>query len=274
MPILKNKVQKNFTIVDNRMFHDKKLSMRDRGLLSTICSYPDGWNFSIAGVAANAKDGKDSIRASLKVLEKGGYLKRTMKRDPGGRFVSEIEVMPESTAVADSPTRSNRRESAVTDKPTELNKKNKELTSSTDYPSIHREKTDGETDADAYRALVADNIKLGWLLDTAEQHGDKEVEMVHEIYDLICDMVCYTRGKVEIKGTSYPWETVKSQFLKLRYQHVADILNRIVDADLHIRNMEAYLISTLYTASLTGTLEAQASLHDDYLKSLRGNPYT
>ena len=97
--------------------------------------------------------------------------------------------------------------------------------------------------------------------------------MVHEIYDVICDMVCYPRERVEIKSISYPWTTVQSQFLKLRYQHIADILNRIVDAELEIKNMSAYLISTLYMQSLVGTIEAQAKLHDDYLKCLRGKPY-
>ena len=111
------------------------------------------------------------------------------------------------------------------------------------------------------------------LLETAGLHGDDEIQMVNEIYEVICDMVCYPGDAVLIKGASYPWETVRTQFLKLRYQHVADILNRIVDAELEIKNMYAYLVSTLFTASLVGTMETQAHLHDDYLKFLRGNPY-
>ena len=66
---------------------------------------------------------------------------------------------------------------------------------------------------------------------------------------------------------------VKSRFLKLKYEHIADILNRVVDSSLGIKNMSKYLISVLYTSSLVGTLEAQANLHDDYLKYLRGTPY-
>ena len=97
--------------------------------------------------------------------------------------------------------------------------------------------------------------------------------MVQEVYDVICDVVCFPRDKVEIKGTAYPWEAVKSRFLKLGYDHVAAVLNRIVDADLGIRNMQAYLVSALYSESLTGTLEMEAGLHDDYLKSYRGQPY-
>ena len=124
-----------------------------------------------------------------------------------------------------------------------------------------------------YRNLIAVNIHLDWLKDAASTHGEKEVLMVDEIYETICDMVCNPRDKVTIKNTDYPWTSVKSQFLKLNYQHIANILNRIVDVDLKIKNMNAYLISTLYTESMSGVLAEEAELHDDYLKYLRGQPY-
>lgn len=124
-----------------------------------------------------------------------------------------------------------------------------------------------------YRNLIAKNIRLDWLKDAASGHGEKEVLMVDEIYETICDMVCNPRDTVKIKNTEYPWIVVKSQYLKLNYQHIANILNRIVDADLKIKNMNAYLISTLYTESMSGVLAEEAELHDDYLKYLRGQPY-
>ncbi|WP_155886455.1 DUF6017 domain-containing protein [Lachnobacterium bovis] len=124
-----------------------------------------------------------------------------------------------------------------------------------------------------YRNIVANNIHLDWLKDAASTHGEKEVLMVDEIYETICDIVCNPRDKVTIKNTDYPWTSVKSQLLKLNYQHIANILNRIVDADLKIKNMNAYLISTLYTESMSGVLAEEAGLHDDYLKYLRGQPY-
>lgn len=63
------------------------------------------------------------------------------------------------------------------------------------------------------------------------------------------------------------------QYLKLNYQHIANVLNRIVDADLKIKNMNAYFISTLYTESMSGVLSEEAELHVDYLKYLRGHQY-
>lgn len=292
MAVLKNKTQKNFTMISNNILRDKELSLKNRGLLCTLCSLPDGWDFSIAGLSAIIPDGKDAIRNSLFDLENIGYIKRTLTRGADGKFVSEIEVFSERTAPkntpcrnnrvgkpdTDNPTRITRHRSSDTENPTEYNTDNIKRIINTDnnksiIQSAEGSAIDRKKEIRAYRELIAENIKLDWLLDIADRQGEAEVTMVQEIYDVICDMVCYPRESVNIKGTTYPWEVVKSQFLKLRYEHIGGILNRLVDKDLGIKNMSSYLISTLYSASLVGTIEAQANLHDDYLKFLRGNPY-
>ena len=293
MAVLKNKTQKNFTMISNNVLRDRELSMKDRGVLCTICSLPDGWDFSIAGLSAIVPDGVDAIRKSIFNLEKLGYMERTKTRGKGGKYISEIEVFTENRTVSDFPSRKNYHGEAVTDEPSRENRRgtpvtvkhsqyntdNVKLNIKTDnVKSINlsceeQNLMDGEMDIRNYKELIAENIKLDWLLEVAEQSGDREVAMVHEIYDVICDMVCYPRENVVIRDTTYPWTTVKSQFLKLRYQHIGDILNRIVDAELGIKNMSSYLVSTLYNASLVGNIEAEASLHDDYLKYLRGKPY-
>ncbi len=261
--------------------------MKDRGVLCTLCSLPDGWEFSVAGLSTLVPDGVDSIRKSIQNLEKFGYVLRKQSRAKNGKFISEIEVFTERDDSVDSdrvglsvtaePSRFNQHGFTVTVNPTEYNKdKEKKKYKNDNSISINRSEEnemDGEIEVNNYKEIIADNIKLDWLYNIAKEHGSSEEAMVTEIYDVICDMVCYPRNRVVIKDTSYPWETVKSRFLKLKYEHIAEILNRIVDADLGIKNMTSYLISVLYNASLVGTLEIEANLHDDYLKYLRGNPY-
>ena len=274
MAVLKNRSQKNFTIISNSILRDRELSMKDRGVLCTICSLPDGWEFSIAGLSAIVPDGTDSIRGSVLKLEKLGYLVRKKTRTSNGKFASEIEVFPEKNSIADPPSRKTRHGKTVTEKPPEYNTENQRKICNTEYSkSINPSGDEGLTETAEYRALIASNIKLNWLLDTAGKHDQSEVDMVHEVYEVICHMVFFPRVHVKIKDTLYPWHVVKNRFLALRYEHVASILNRVVDANLGIKKMSSYLVSTLYTASLVGELEAQASLHDDYLKSLRGSPY-
>ncbi|MCR5778056.1 MAG: helix-turn-helix domain-containing protein [Lachnospiraceae bacterium] len=292
MAVLKNKTQKNFTMISNHVLRDKELSMKDRGVFCTLCSLPDGWEFSIAGLSAIVPDGVDAIRASVVNLEDLGYMERTKSRGKDGKYISEIEVFTEKRTMRDypsrlnrdglsntaEPSRVNRHGRTVTDNPTQYNTDNIKKKYKTDdtksiNQSIHNNEIDGQTDMDNYHKLVAENIRLECLLEIAGQNGADEVNMVNEIYDVICDIVCYERKEVIIKDVKYPWEVVKSQFLKLRYEHIADVLNRVVDAELGIKNMSAYLVSTLYTASLVGTIEAQANMHGDYLKFLRGKPY-
>lgn len=291
MAVLKNKTQNNFTIISNNILRDKELSMKERGVFCTICSLPDGWNFSVAGLSAIVPDGVDSLTSSINKLISLGYMSRTKKRDSQGKFISEIEVFPqrESSVISeddihtgfsdtDNPMPISRGGSTVTDNPKQYKTEDTKLNIKTDdiksiNLSTNADLMDRGTDTDTYKSLVADNIKLDWLLDIANRHDSTEVAMVNEIYDVICDMVCYPRDSVRIKDTTYPWEVVKGRFLKLRYEHIANILNRIVDASLEIKNMSNYLISTLYTESLVGTIDAQASLHDEYLKYLRGKPY-
>ena len=108
MAVLKNRSQKNFTIISNSILRDRELSMKDRGVLCTICSLPDGWEFSIAGLSAIVPDGTDSIRGSVLKLEKLGYLVRKKTRTSNGKFASEIEVFPEKNSIADPPSRKTR----------------------------------------------------------------------------------------------------------------------------------------------------------------------
>lgn len=293
MAVLKNKTQKDFTMISNSVLRDRNLSMKDRGVFCTLCSLPDGWEFSIAGLSAIVPDGKDAIRASLDNLENLGYMHRLKKRAKDGKYVSEIEVFASGKrkATAELPSRENRHGQSDTEKPSRVDRYGDAVTANpTEYntdnykneikndndksinPSEDIFLTERENDEEAMRKIIAENIKLGWLLESAGKDPN-EVGMVNEIYDVICDMVCYPRKEVVIKDTRYPWKTVRERFLKLNYDNIADVLNRIIDKDLEIKNMSNYLISTLYSASLVGTLESQANLHDDYLKFLRGQPY-
>jgi hypothetical protein len=144
------------------------------------------------------------------------------------------------------------------------------------YSSIHQSYIDGIDDEggnEIYRDIIASNIQLSVLLKQAESGGFYEVEIIKEIYTVICNMVCYPRDTVKIKGVEYPWGVVKSQYLKLRHGHIVDTLKNIVDCKFKIKNMEGYLISSLYTASVVGTLKSEAEIADDYVKLFRQNLY-
>ncbi len=76
----------NFTIVDNDIFKDERLSLKELGLLCQLLSLPDDWNFSVTGLSTLHKDGEDSIKAGIKKLEEYGYLTRRRSRDISGLY--------------------------------------------------------------------------------------------------------------------------------------------------------------------------------------------
>ena len=87
MPCFRVNKNKNYTVMSNYHFKDKKLSFRAKGMLSMLLSLPEEtWEYSVKGFAATSSDGVDSVRSMLKELEDNGYLVRTRERDEQGRL--------------------------------------------------------------------------------------------------------------------------------------------------------------------------------------------
>ncbi len=73
---IKKVYKEDFTVVSTQMYRDKRLTLKDRGLLGTMLSLPENWDFSIKGLAAILDDGEKAVRNSLQHLEEIGYLRR------------------------------------------------------------------------------------------------------------------------------------------------------------------------------------------------------
>ncbi len=67
---------KDYTIVDNSCLRDVNLDIAERGLLITMLSLPDDWDFNGRGLSSILPCGKTKIYSALKKLETAGYLMR------------------------------------------------------------------------------------------------------------------------------------------------------------------------------------------------------
>ena len=85
MAFLRKEHKENYTCISNDVFRSD-LSLKARGMLCTMLSLPDGWEFSENGLQAILKDGQTSIRSAIKELESAGFLSRTRERDESGRM--------------------------------------------------------------------------------------------------------------------------------------------------------------------------------------------
>ena len=76
----------NFTVMSNMHLKDRRLSFKSKGLLSVIFSLPPDWKYTLTGFAKIAADGVESVKSTVKELEKHGYVSRRQTRDERGRM--------------------------------------------------------------------------------------------------------------------------------------------------------------------------------------------
>ena len=89
--------RRGYTVLQNDMILDKRLSLKTKGLMAVILSRPDGWEFSVGGLSAFCGCGKDAIRGALKELETAGYLTRQQLHGEDGTFKGNVYVIQESS---------------------------------------------------------------------------------------------------------------------------------------------------------------------------------
>ena len=108
----------NYTTIDNGIFKDKRLSLKAKGLLVTMLSLPEEWNYTIEGLSVILKEGSACIRSTLSELEEYGYLVRNRIRDDKGRM-KDTEYIIYEKPISHEP----KVENPMLDNRTQLNKK-------------------------------------------------------------------------------------------------------------------------------------------------------
>ena len=96
----------NFTIVSSLLLRSKEISLKSLGLLLRVLSFPDDWDYSVAGLVFICKEGKTAIDSALKELKNIGYLVVTklyanMTQSKGIEYVYDFFENPISENEAD-----------------------------------------------------------------------------------------------------------------------------------------------------------------------------
>ena len=93
-----------------------------------------------------------------------------------------------------------------------------------------------------------------------------------ELFEVICEVVCVKRITIRIAGEDYPYELVKSKFLKLNSGHLEYVIGCMHDTNTKITNIKAYMVSrTLLDTMSKGVEEKRATKkalsinHEQYL---------
>ena len=117
------------------------------------------------------------------------------------------------------------------------------------YPSGEGNQNDDRMDgADAYIEIIKENIEYDHHMKYDEIN---DRELYDELFELICEVVCVKRTTIRIAGEEYPYELVKSKFLKLRSSHLEYVMGCMKDTTTKISNIKAYMVTALYNAPST-----------------------
>lgn len=141
MAVIRVSKTKGFSVMSNYHLRDKNLSLKAKGLLSMMLSLPDGWHYTIRGLASICKEGVESISSGIRELEKCGYVRRHQP-NIDGKF-QEIEYviyeMPQNEAASISENKTPGKESSEKGTVPEASglQAPRQNTSSPDISSLH-----------------------------------------------------------------------------------------------------------------------------------------
>lgn len=151
--IIRRKITSNFTILDNALITDKRLSWKALGLLTFLLSLPPDFKLRLSHLSKQRATGRDATRSGLKELEEAGYLGITVERHTDGKFActtwtvsdrpnnSTLDFAPNSTASPGSGNPKSAIQKADRPKPAQPIPKNPTLTSTNTQKEFTLQKT-------------------------------------------------------------------------------------------------------------------------------------
>lgn len=190
-------LQRDFTQIHNRLFRDKRLSFKAKGIFGLISTHRDGYGVTPEWIAAEGTDGPAAVRTGLRELEKYGYLVRHQERNPDGtmgQMTYSITDMPSSEPVSENqqavPTcedSENRRSEPVSDfphadEPQAADRAHKKTSTkktteeNTNRPSVPEQRAnegeEGGTDGGAPQVEVSNHEGVELLLAIGAEHPE------------------------------------------------------------------------------------------------------
>ena len=273
MPVFRIERTRDYTVMCNHHLKNPALSLKAKGLLSMMLSFPDEWNYSERGLASICKEGVDAIHSAIKELEKAGYMERHQLRSKSGKIMDTEYVIYERPHAPDTvpPDTENPdmvfpdmaapdavepdMDTPATGNPGELNteipdtqKTNTQVFSTQSFspPAPSRRETDGRTDGFTQKCAIREQIEYESLCD--QYHA----QQVDELVELMLE-VQMNRGKTIRLGrdAEFPTAFVQQRFSQIGRDHIEKVLDGINENTTEVKNTKAYLLAALFNSVST-----------------------
>ena len=268
MSVFRVNKDKNYTVMSNYHLRDNNMSLKAKGLLSIMLSLPEDWDYTIRGLVYICKEGETAVKSTLNELKALGYLhieKQLPNETESGRleYIYNIyenpKQAPKKQEVENHPLVFQPLESQPIENQVQINKDNQKkeniisninisnqsnLSGNETKPTSKRA-TEQQADRIRYEEIIKENIDYDYLI--MENLKDD----IDEITEIIIDAVSSQAEYIRIGGQDKAAEIVKSQLLKLTYEHINYVLMCLKDNTTKVRNIKSYLLTSLYNAPMT-----------------------
>ena len=258
----------DYTTMSNHHLRNKELSLKGKGLLSLMLSLPDEWDYTVRGLAYICKDGEDCIRATIRELERAGYVKRERVRDAAGRFASTEYVIHEhpialsrappqrGNPVVENPGVDNPvvgkpgAVDPVVENPAQLSTKElKTEKTNTDQSITHsffQAMPEEGLNGDDERNRIKKQIEYDCMV---QRYSSRQLD---ELVEIMLEVALNKSQNIRIgRDNEYPREYVQERFLKINASHIERVMDGISDNQVPVRNTKAYLLAVLFNSVST-----------------------
>ena len=194
-------------------------------------------------------------------------------RDARGRYtdieyiIYEVPISPPPQS--DYPESENPSlENPFSENPTVINKeinKNRKSKKQTqqNIDSIPSEPPKRNEDEGIWREIITENLEA----DYVREQSVADAGIVDDIVELMVETVCSTREYIRVGKEDRPTAVVKSRLLKLERKHLEYVLWCFRRNTTEVRNIRAYLLTTLYNSYFSANSGTMAQVqHDLYGK--------
>ena len=302
MAIFRVKKTRDFTIMSNHHLRDKKLSLKAKGLLSLILSLPEDWDYTLKGLSYICKEGIDAVRMAVKELEDAGYIERRRFRNEKGQLKSIeyiIHEIPETEQedTPEEPKSENTAQEPVFCEP--ISEKSIEEVPTSEIPMLGKT-TQLNTNIQNTKEINTDVIKYPSINPSPENNlkamSNAELEerwidrynqniefvknnieydglcTIHDkatldnIVSIMAEVLTVDRHSYTIEGCEYPAVLIKKRFSEIDYSVMDAFLMQFENKTEKIRNIKAYLITSMYNAPST----ASAQIHNTVIHDIYG----
>lgn len=214
MAIIRQKRKERFSIVDNKVIEDERLSFKARGLLIYMLSKPDDWKFYTEELAKRSnKDGISAIKTALNEIEDAGYLTRKQGHKKNGQFTSQDWIL------TDTSTNSPQVEKSLADKAPA----GKALADNRTLPNTDFKPNTDHTNKDDDDQPVEDAFNLAQLAGINVNSGLNLPVFTDYIDRLGNELVCYAIKRTNDVAQHPSWSYLKTVLKSLEDNHVKTV---------------------------------------------------